>query len=82
MSFLAKLLTFPVMGPIKGLVWVAEKIADQAESELYDADKIRGQLMELELRYDMGDISEEEYMEVEEALLERLREIRERQRET
>jgi hypothetical protein len=81
MGFLTNLLTLPVLGPIKGIVWVAEKIAEQAENELYDADKIRGKLMELELLYDMDQICEEEYLEAEEALLERLKIIRERQRE-
>jgi len=54
-------------------------VTEQAEKELYDEDKVRGQLMELEVRYDLGEISEEEYMAAEEALLERLRVIRERQ---
>jgi hypothetical protein len=67
------------MGPIKGIVWIAEKVNEQVEKELYDEDKVRGQLMEMELRLDLGEISEEEYLEVEEVLLERLRIIRERQ---
>jgi hypothetical protein len=79
MGFLTGLLTLPVMGPIKGVIWVAEKVAEQADKELYDEDKVRGQLMELELRYDLGEISEEEYLAAEETLLERLRVIRERQ---
>ncbi|MBU0703244.1 MAG: gas vesicle protein GvpG [Chloroflexi bacterium] len=79
MGLLTKLLTLPVMGPIKGIVWIAEKVAEQADKELYDEDKVRGQFMELELRYDLGEISEEEYLAAEEALLERLRVIRERQ---
>ena len=79
MGFLTDLLTFPVLGPIKGVIWIAEKVAEQVEKELYDEDAVRGQLMELELRYDLGEISEEEYLEAEEALLERLRIIRERQ---
>jgi hypothetical protein len=79
MGFLTNLLTFPVMGPIKGIVWIAEKVAEEADKKLYDEDAVRGQLMELELRLDLGEISEEEYLEVEEVLLERLRIIRERQ---
>jgi len=80
MGFLMKLLTLPVTGPILGVVWIAEKVAEQAERELYDEEAVRGQLMELELRYDLGEISEQEYLAAEEALLERLRVIRERQR--
>ncbi len=79
MGFLIDLLTLPVMGPIKGVVWIAEKVAEQADRELYDEEAVRGQLMELELRYDLGEISEEEYLEAEEALLERLRIVREHQ---
>lgn len=79
MGFLIDLLALPVTGPIKGVMWIAEQVAEQAERELYNADKVRGKLMELELLYDMGEISEEEYLEAEEVLLERLRIIRERQ---
>jgi hypothetical protein len=78
MGLLLDLLAFPLMGPVKGLVWVAEKVAEQAENELYNADRVRGQLMELELRLDLGEITEEEYLEAEEFLLERLRIIQER----
>jgi len=81
-GILLKLLAFPVTGPINGIVWIAEKLAEQAENELYDADKVRGQLMELELLLDMDEISEEAYLEAEEELLARLRIIQERQRET
>ena len=79
MGFLTNLLTFPVMGPIKGVMWIAEKVDEQVEKELYDEDAVRGKLMELELRYDLEEISEEEYLEAEEVLLERIRIIRERQ---
>ena len=79
MSLLTKLLTLPVLGPIQGVIWIAEKVVEQAEGELYNADRVRGQLMELELRYDLGEITEEEYLATEEALLEWLRAIRERE---
>jgi len=79
MGFLLDLLAFPLMGPMKGMIWIAEKVAEQAEHELYDEDAVRGKLMELELRYDLGEITEEEYLEAEEALLERLRLNEERQ---
>jgi hypothetical protein len=79
MGFLFDLLTFPVTGPIKGVVWIAEKVAEQAEQEFFSEDKIRGQLMELELRYDLGEIGKEEYLAAEDILLERLRAARDRQ---
>ena len=79
MGFFIDLLTFPVLGPIRGVTWIAEKVAEQADRELFSEEAVRGQLMELELRYDLGEVSEEEYLAAEELLLERLRVIRERQ---
>ena len=79
MGFLTNLLTLPVTGPVKGVVWIAEKLAEQAERELYGGEEVRGQLMELELRYDLGEISEEDYLAAEELLLARLKISRERQ---
>jgi hypothetical protein len=78
MGFLVDLLTSPVLGPIRVVKWIAEKVAEQAERELYDEDVVRGQLQELELRYDLGEIGEEEYLAAEERLLARLRAIRKR----
>ena len=79
MGFLVNLLTLPVKGPIDGVAWIAQKLAEHAEDELYDAGAVRGQLTELEMRYDLGEMSEEEFFEAEETLLARLRMIREHQ---
>ena len=78
MGLLLKLLALPVTGPANALVWVAEKLSEQAEKELYDEDKVRSQLMELEFRNDLGEINEEEYAQSEQELLDRLKIIRER----
>lgn len=77
MGILLKLLALPVTGPLKGLMWIAEKIKDQAEGEIYNEDNVRGQLMELELKLDLGEITEDAYMAAEDELMARLREIRE-----
>ena len=78
MSLLFDILAFPLMGPIKGISWIAEKIFEQADKELYSEDAIQGKLLELELRFDMGEIDEKDYNELEEKLLNRLRIARER----
>ena len=78
MGLLLKLLALPVTGPANALVWVAEKLSEQADKELYDEDKVRSQLMELEFRSDLGEINEEEYAQAEQELLDRLKIIRER----
>jgi len=81
MSLLFDLLTLPVSGPVKGLAWIAEKIVEQADRELYDEESIRGQLAELEMRQEIEEISEEEYEKEEADLLARLGVARERRKE-
>jgi hypothetical protein len=76
MGIIGKILTFPLTGPIDATMWIAEKLLERAEDEMYDEGKVRAKLMELEMLLDLGDISEETYMAGEDELLERLREIR------
>jgi len=76
MGMLIDLLALPLTGPINGTIWIAEKLLEQAENEMYDESKVRAKLMEMEMLLDLGDISEETYMAAEEELLERLRDIR------
>jgi len=84
-GFVFDVLTAPVLGPMRGLVWLAKKIKEQAEDELLDEDRVRGELLELQMRLEMDEMTEEEYDAQEKALLEQLSAIREekanRQRE-
>jgi Gas vesicle protein G len=65
------LLTLP-LAPVRGTVWLAERIQEQAEAELYDEDAIRAQLMDIDAARQAGEIGEEEAAEAEDVLLERL----------
>jgi hypothetical protein len=76
MGILTKMLTLPLTGPLDATMWIAEKLLERAEDEMYDEGKVRAKLMELEMLLDLGDISEETYMAAEDELLERLRDIR------
>jgi hypothetical protein len=75
---LLDILALPVTGPIQGIIWLAEKIQGLAEDELYNEDKVRGLLAELELSYDMEEINEAAYLAAEDELLERLDVIQQR----
>ena len=77
MGFVFGLLTLPVLGPIRGVHWLATKVTEAAEAELLDEGKVRNKLLELQMRLDMGEISEEEYDEQEKVLVEQLNAIRE-----
>jgi hypothetical protein len=78
---LFRLLTLPITGPIEGVLWIANVIAERADDELYNPEKIRAQLVELELRFDLGEFDEETFYAAEEELLARLRIARQRMSE-
>jgi len=66
-----------LLAPLKGVIWVAEKVKEIAEQELYDEGRIKERLMELQLQFELYDeISEEEYRKQEKELLARLDAIR------
>jgi uncharacterized membrane protein len=65
------LLTLP-LAPVRGTMWVAEKLLEEAERELDDPRTIAAQLDDLEQRFQRGEISAEEYELLEDALMRRL----------
>ncbi|MBD2139590.1 gas vesicle protein GvpG [Anabaena sp. FACHB-1237] len=66
---LMKLLLAPVMGPINGVVWIAEKIQERTNTEFDDQENLHKKLLNLQLSFDLGEISEEEFEEQEEEIL-------------
>jgi gas vesicle protein GvpG len=71
MGLITGLLTLP-LAPVRGVAWVAEKVAEQAELELYDENRIMMELGELEAAHERGEISEEHFQSGVDELLERL----------
>ncbi|HZR98069.1 MAG TPA: gas vesicle protein GvpG [Chloroflexota bacterium] len=74
---LFKLLTAPITAPLAGFRFILNQVGEMAERELYDEDRIREELLELQLRLDEGDIDEDEYAEREADVMARLRVARE-----
>jgi gas vesicle protein GvpG len=58
--------------------WVLRTVTTAAEAEMNDDTALREQLLEAEMRREMGEISDDEFKEIEGDLLARIREIRER----
>lgn len=69
-----------ILSPIKGLYSLCKVIDDRINEELYNPEKIQDELMKLQLRFEMEEISEEEYDQKEEELLDRLAESKKRPR--
>ena len=77
MGFLTGLILLP-LAPLRGTIWLAEKLAEVAERELDDEATVRRLLVEAEIAFESGELTEAEYELVEDELLERLEVARER----
>ncbi len=66
-----------LLSPVKGLFWIGKKIDEIIQRELSDEGLIKEELMKLQLRFEIDEISEEEYNKQEKALLARLDAVRE-----
>ena len=63
---------------ISGIRWALETALTAAEAEMNDDSVLREQLLEAEMRREMGEISDEEFRDIEADLLVRIREIKAR----
>jgi uncharacterized membrane protein len=71
MGLITGLLTLP-LAPVRGVAWITEKVAEQAEAELYDEAKITRELAALDEARAQGEIGEEDYDAYADELLDRL----------
>jgi hypothetical protein len=76
MGMLGTIVTAPLIGPFKGVMWIVKTLAEHAEQELYNEDNIRKDLLKLEQQYDLGKITLEDFESAESELLQRLNEAR------
>lgn len=76
MGLLTKLLFFPISGPVAGIRWSLGKVQNVVEEELTDDAPVKQELMELQMQLELGDITDDEYVERESVLMARLRDVR------
>lgn len=70
-----------LLAPVNGFKFILNQIQKIADKELNDDTFIKEQLLELQMRLELDEISEEEYKEREADLFARLRVIKARQME-
>ena len=75
MGFLTGLLLLP-LAPLRGTIWLAEKLTEVAEREVNSEATFRRLLVEAEIAFESGELSEAEYEQIEDELLERLERAR------
>jgi hypothetical protein len=65
-----------LLAPLKGVVFIAEKVNEVINKERSDEGTIKERLMALQLKFEMDEIDEEEYDKREDELLGLLESIR------
>ena len=71
MGLFGALLTLP-LAPARGLGWVFDQVAAEAEAQYTDPRRIRAELVRAEDALDAGEIDEQTYTAIETELLARL----------
>ena len=68
-----------LLAPVNGFKFILGQIQKMADQELNDDTAIKEQLLELQMRLELDEISDEEFREREEELFARLRVLKARQ---
>jgi hypothetical protein len=66
-----------LLGSAHLATWLAKKLHEVAEQEITDETVVQEQLLELQMQYELDEITEEEYGKAEERLMSELEAIRE-----
>ncbi|WEV78835.1 gas vesicle protein GvpG [Janibacter cremeus] len=77
MGLIKEVLLLPA-APLRGTVWVAERVLEKAEEDYYNPGLIRREIEQVDQLRRTGEISDEAAEEWEDALIERLIESRRR----
>ena len=71
-----------LLAPIKGIVWIAEKVRDMALEELEETpEKLQRELLDLQMALETEQITDEEYKKREEDILTRMEALRKKEGE-
>ena len=82
MAFLLDdLLLLPLRLPVSGFTWIMKQIQTMANEELLNDQPGKERLIELQMRLEVGEITEEEYAREEAVVFQALRDIRARREE-
>lgn len=65
---------------ISGIRFVLDKVADAVDAEMNDDSALRAHLLEAQMKVELGEMSQQEFDALETDIVQRIREIRERQR--
>ena len=65
-----------LLGPAKAITWIGKTLCEHAQAQLTDESAIRQRLLDIQMQFELDQISEAQYREQEAAIMQRLDEIR------
>lgn len=65
-----------LLAPVSFPTWIAQKVGEAAYADMTDEGTVRQQLLELQMRFELGEVPEEEYERREAYLVKELEHIR------
>ena len=65
---------------ISGVKFVLTRLVEAVEAEMYDESALREELLAAQMKLELGEITDDEFASIEEAVLKGLREVGERKR--
>jgi len=71
MGLLTGLITLP-LAPVRGTIWVAEQLLEEAERQLDDPAVLEQQLEDAEAALERGELTQDEFDAIEEELVRRM----------
>ena len=74
MGLITGLITLP-LAPVRGVAWIGEQIAEEADRQLDPEARLRRELGRLQVEHELGDLSDEEFERREDELFEQLEEV-------
>ena len=81
MFLLDDILLLPIRLPIAGFNWILRQVKTMADEEMLNDQVWKERLIELQMMWEVGDITEEQYKEEEAKVFAALRDIRARKEE-
>ena len=76
MGILKHVLFWPVTGPVGATKWSLNQVMKIVEEELTDDTTVKQDFMALQMKLELGEIDDEEYVAQEAVIMNRLREVR------
>lgn len=77
MGLITNILLAPFLGPVWGTRFTLDKIDRAVREQLTDDTPIKEDLMALQMKLELGEIDDDQYVQQEAEIMQRLREVRE-----